>query len=122
MATPQKTTVITIDEVKKMKKYLAFGLIAAAMIVAPAAAFAGDSVSRQEINQSATAIGNGSSVNQQAKQTSIQEQRGSRPGDRQRSNQLINQDGVAIDGGRVEQRATDFNRQQQFQRKSRFRR
>ena len=105
-----------------MKKYLAFGLIAAAMIVAPATAFAGDSVSRQEINQSATAIGNGSSVNQQAKQTSIQEQRGSRPSDRQRSNQLINQDGVAIDGGRVEQRATDFNRQQQFQKNSRFRR
>lgn len=107
-----------------MKKYLAFGLIAAAMIVAPATAFAGDSsTTRQEINQSATAIGNGSSVNQQAKQTSIQEQRGSRTGDRtQRSNQLINQDGVAIDGGRVEQRATDFNRQQQFQRKSRFHR
>ena len=104
-----------------MKRNLAFGLIAAAMIVAPSTAFAGDSASRQEINQSATAIGNGSSVNQQAKQTSIQEQRGSRPGDRQRSNQLINQDGVAIDGGRVEQRATDFNRQEQI-RKSRFRR
>lgn len=107
-----------------MKKNLVFGLIAAAMIVAPTAAFAGDSsVTRQEINQTATAIGNGSSVNQQAKQTSIQEQRGSRTGNRiQRANQLINQDGVAIDGGRVEQRATDFNRQQQIQRNSRFRR
>ncbi len=105
-----------------MNKNLAFGLIAAAMIVAPTTAFAGDSASRQEINQSATAIGNGSSVSQQAKQTSIQEQRGARPGDRQRSNQLINQDGVAIDGGRVEQRATDFNRQQQFKRDFRLRR
>jgi Ni/Co efflux regulator RcnB len=111
-----------MHEVNKMKKNLVFGLIAAAMIVAPAAAKAGDSASRQEINQTATAIGNGSSVNQQAKQTSIQEQRNSRSGDRQRSNQVINQDGVAIDGGRVEQRANDFNHQQQIQRKSRFHR
>jgi hypothetical protein len=121
MATPGKLHLFTLHEVKKMKRNLAFGLIAAAMIVAPATALA-DSVSRQEINQSATAIGNGSKVDQQAKQTSIQEQRGARPGDRQRSNQLINQDGVAIDGGRVEQRASDFNRQEQVQRRFRLRR
>jgi hypothetical protein len=107
-----------------LKKNLAFGLIAAAMIVAPGAAFAGDtSVSRQEINQSAAAIGNRSTVSQEAKQTSIQSQRGYRAGNRsQRSNQVINQDGVAIDGGRVEQRATDFNRQEQIERNSRFHR
>jgi hypothetical protein len=107
-----------------LKKNFTFGLIAAAMILTPGSAFAGDqSSSLQEINQSATAIGNRSRVNQEAKQTSIQTQRGAGNGKRtQRSKQVINQNGVAIDGGKVNQRAIDFNRQEQISRHPRFHR
>lgn len=99
-----------------VKKTSTFGLLAAALIVMPTAAFA-DSSSQQELNQSATAVGYGSQVNQRANQTSTQYQ--NRPGyiyhgyGSQRSNQLINQNGVAIDGSRVDQNANQVNMQRQ---------
>ncbi|MBR8838633.1 MAG: hypothetical protein DSM106950_32690 [Stigonema ocellatum SAG 48.90 = DSM 106950] len=99
-----------------MKRTYTFGLLAAALIVMPTAAFA-ESSSQQELNQSATAIGYGSQVNQRANQRSIQYQ--NRAGyiyhgsGSQRSNQLINQNGVAIDGSRVDQNANQVNMQHQ---------
>ncbi|MCV3213734.1 hypothetical protein OGM63_09455 [Plectonema radiosum NIES-515] len=107
-----------------LKKTYAFTLLAAAMIIAPSAAFAGDSGTRQELNQSATSINN-SRVNQGASQTSYQyrsNRAGSRyggynncPGNQQSqgSNQRINQNGVAIDDSVVSQRADQTNLQRQ---------
>ncbi len=105
------------------KKTYAFSLLAAAMFIAPSAAFAGDSGTRQELNQSAAAINN-SRVDQQASQTSYQYRTngaGSRYGNKycrgnqqsQRSNQRIDQNGVAIDDSVVSQRADQRNLQRQ---------
>jgi septal ring factor EnvC (AmiA/AmiB activator) len=105
-----------------LKKTSVFSLLAAAMIIAPSAAFAGDSGTRQELNQSATSINN-SRVDQAATQTSIQ-YRNNRAGSRygsncpanqqsQRSNQRIDQNGVAINDSVVSQRANQANLQRQ---------
>lgn len=102
------------------KKYT-FALLAAAMIIAPNAAFAGDSGTRQELNQSAAAINN-SRVDQKASQTSYQyTNRGnSRYGSSCRGNQRsqgstqrINQNGAAVDDSYVSQRAEQRNVQRQ---------
>ena len=104
-----------------LKKTYAFSLLAAAMIIAPSAAFAGDSGTRQELNQSAAAINN-SRVDQQANQTSYQytNRAGSRRSNYCRGNQQsqgsyqrINQNGVAIDDSVVSQRADQRNLQRQ---------
>jgi hypothetical protein len=102
------------------KKTYTFGLLAAALIIVPTAAFAGDQGSQQELDQSATAVGSGSRVNQHADQTSIQYQ--NRPGrysgcnanQSQASSQLIHQNGLAVNGSLVDQRANQLNRQSQI--------
>ncbi len=106
-----------------LKKTSAFSLLVAAIIIAPSAAFAGDSSTRQELNQSATSINN-SRVNQGASQTSIQ-YRNNRAGSgyggyncprnqqSQRSNQRLDQNGVAINDSVVSQRADQVNLQRQ---------
>jgi len=106
-----------------LKKTYAFSLLAAAMIIAPSAAFAGDSGTRQELNQSATSINN-SRVNQGASQTSYQYRTngaGSRYGNKycqrnqpsQRSTQRLDQNGVAINDSVVSQRADQTSLQRQ---------
>ena len=106
-----------------LKKTSAFSLLVAAIIIAPSAAFAGDSGTRQELNQSATSINN-SRVDQGASQTSYQyrnNRAGSRygnyncPGNQQsqRSNQRLDQNGVAINDSVVSQRADQANLQRQ---------
>ncbi len=105
------------------KKTSVFSLLAVVMIVAPSAAFAGESSTRQELNQSGTSINN-SRVDQGASQTSIQ-YRNNRAGSRyggyncrpnqqsQRSNQRLDQNGVAINDSVVTQRANQANLQRQ---------
>jgi len=106
-----------------LKKTSAFSLLAVVMIIAPSAAFAGESSTRQELNQSGTSINN-SRVDQAASQTSIQYRTngaGSRYGNKycsgnqqsQRSNQRIDQNGVAINDSVVSQRANQTNLQRQ---------
>jgi hypothetical protein len=99
-----------------MKKTYTFGILAAALLITPTAAFA-DQGSQQELNQNASASG-GSQVNQRASQTSIQYQNrlgGSRYGSQsQGSRQLINQNGVATDGSVVNQNANQLNIQRQY--------
>jgi hypothetical protein len=101
-----------------VNKTYSFGLLAAALILVPSAAFAGDQGSQQELNQSATAVGSGSRVNQHADQTSIQYQnqagRGCNAAQSQGSAQLINQNGLAVNGSLVDQRANQLNRQTQI--------
>ncbi len=102
-------------------KISTFGLLAAALIVAPSTAFAGQGTT-QEINQEATAIGSGSRAVQNSRQISIQRQQriGPRNGrcnkdsQSQRSNQRIDQNAVAIDGSVVEQNAEQINIQRQL--------
>jgi hypothetical protein len=103
-----------------IKKTYTFGIVAAALLIAPTAAFA-DQSSQQELNQNATAVGQ-STVNQRANQTSVQYQNrfghhygGSQSQD---SRQLINQNGYASDGSLVNQNANQVNLQHQY----RFRR
>ncbi|MDF5727109.1 MAG: hypothetical protein PUP92_03510 [Rhizonema sp. PD38] len=102
-----------------MKKIYSFGLLAAAMMIAPTAAFA-NQTSQQELNQNASAVGY-SQVNQQANQVNLQQQY--RQGHHyscgwspqsQHSTQVVNQNGAAIDGSRVDQHADQSNRQIQF--------
>ncbi len=59
-----------------MKKSYTFGLLAAALIIAPTAAFAGqqDQNNTQILNQSATVGGTNNSVNQHGSQLGIQTQ------------------------------------------------
>jgi hypothetical protein len=111
-----------------MVKRYTFALLATALIIAPTAANAGEG-SRQELNQSATAIGHGSRVSQRVNQTSIQQRTGlgntfgckyRMRYQSQQSNQLANQNGVAIDGGVVEQNAEQLNIQSQIEAKHRF--
>ena len=103
-----------------VKKTSTFGLLAAALIMVPTTAFA-ESSTQQELNQSATAAGYGSRVNQRANETSIQRQ--TRVGNHygcgwdpqsQGSSQLANQNGTAFDGGHVDQRADLISRQTQI--------
>ncbi len=103
-----------------LNKAYALSLLAATLIFAPTVATA-NQVSDQEINQTGTAYGSGSRVEQDASQRSSQSQRRrgyqgdkySPDSQRQRSRQLINQDGYAEDGGRVRQRASQRSRQRQ---------
>ncbi len=101
-----------------LKKYVAFGLLAASLIISPTAVFAGDSEQGviQEVNQRATAIDG--KVTQKASQRATQSQR--RRGVRcagdfqsQRSRQRINQDGFAENDSLVDQRARQRSQQRQ---------
>ncbi len=101
-----------------MKKYVAFSLLAASLIISPTAAFAGNREQGviQEVNQRATAIDG--KVTQKASQRATQSQR--RRGYRcfgdsqsQLSRQRINQDGVAINDSLVDQRASQRSQQRQ---------
>lgn len=108
---------------KMIEKISTLGLLAAALIIVPNAAFAGQGTT-QEINQEATVIGSGSRVNQRANQVSTQRQERLRFGSRkrrcgvdtqsQRSNQRIDQSAVAIDNGVVDQNASQRNMQRQL--------
>jgi hypothetical protein len=110
-----------------IKKVSALGLLAAAFIVAPSAAFAGQGVT-QETNQQGTVIGSGSRVIQNSRQVSIQRQQRIGPRNRrcgkhsqsQRSNQRIDQNAVAVDGGIVNQNADQKNIQRQLILGSRY--
>lgn len=113
-----------------IKKISTLGLLAAAFMVVPTAAFAGQGTS-QEVNQEATAIGSGSRVIQNSRQVSIQRQqrtgrmsprnrRCGRDSQSQQSNQRIDQNAVAIDGGVVNQNADQVNIQRQLILGSRY--
>lgn len=105
-----------------IKKISTLGLLASALIIAPSAAFAGQGAN-QVTNQEATAIGTGSRVIQNSRQVSIQNQQrlgprnrrcGAKHSQSQRSNQRIDQNAVAINGGVVEQDAEQVNIQRQL--------
>lgn len=104
-----------------IRKISTLSLLAAVFIVAPNAAFAGQGTT-QETNQEATVIGSGSRVIQRANQVSMQRQERITPRSRrcaiysqsQRSNQRIDQNAVAIDGGIVDQNADQINIQRQL--------
>jgi len=101
-----------------VKKYIAFGLLAASLVISPTVAFAGNGEQEviQEVNQRATALDG--KVTQKASQRATQSQR--RRGDRcggdfqsQRSRQRINQDGFAQNDSLVDQRAAQRSQQRQ---------
>ncbi|WP_017317408.1 hypothetical protein [Mastigocladopsis repens] len=109
-----------------VRKFHTLGVLAAALIVLPTTAFA-QSTTRQEINQSGTAEGYRSQVNQSAKQRSSQ--RRDRVGSpyyngcrseygSQRADQRINQNGYAADGSLVDQNAEQQNSQRQETRRN----
>ncbi len=110
-----------------IKKISTLGLLATVFIVAPSAAFAGQGAT-QETNQEATVIGSGSRVIQKGKQVSIQRQERIGPRNRrcgtdsqsQHSNQRIDQNAVAVDGGFVNQNADQVNIQRQLILGSRY--
>lgn len=111
-----------------LKKTWTLSLLAATLILAPTVATA-NQVTDQEINQTGTALGSGSRVDQEANQKSSQRQRrrGGYSGgncsygsQRQRSRQRIDQDAYAEDGGLVRQRADQGSRQRQTIRGSRY--
>ncbi|MEC4816686.1 MAG: hypothetical protein SAK29_25975 [Scytonema sp. PMC 1069.18] len=105
-----------------VKKISALTILATALIVLPSTAFA-ESVTRQEINQSGTAEGYGSQVNQSARQRSTQrrETRGSHSNrckygsGSQYSNQYVSQAGYAVNGSRVNQNANQRSSQSQLE-------
>ncbi|MBF2017491.1 MAG: hypothetical protein IGS23_20240 [Rivularia sp. T60_A2020_040] len=110
-----------------IKKISTLGLLAAAFLIVPNAAFA-EQGTTQEANQEATVIGSGSRVIQNGRQVSIQRQERLGPGNRrcsagsqsQQSNQRIDQNAVAIDGGVVNQNADQVNIQRQLILGSRY--
>lgn len=110
-----------------IKKIFTLGLLAAAFIVAPNAAFA-EKGATQETNQEATVVGSGSRVIQNARQISIQRQerkgqsnrRCGKDSQSQQSNQRIDQNAVAVDGGIVKQNADQVNIQRQLILRSRY--
>ncbi|MGB3653248.1 MAG: hypothetical protein WBA41_18785 [Rivularia sp. (in: cyanobacteria)] len=110
-----------------IQKIFTFGLLAATLIVAPNAAFAGQGAT-QEINQEATVIGSGSRIIQNGRQVSIQRQERMGPRNRrcgtdsqsQHSNQRIDQNAVAVDSGVVDQNASQVNIQRQLLMGSRY--
>lgn len=113
-----------IRSVKMLNKTCIFSLLAFGLILAPNVASA-DQETIQEINQSGTAIGRDSRVNQRANQRSTQRQsrkgrRCSYDSQRQRSRQRIDQNAVAEDGSRVDQNADQRNDQRQRIRRGRF--
>ncbi len=110
-----------------IEKISTLGLLAAALIFVPSAAFAGQGAT-QETNQEATVIGSGSRVIQNGRQISIQRQQRIGPRNRrcgkdsqsQHSNQRIDQNAVAVDGGFVDQNADQVNIQRQLILGSRY--
>ncbi|MEA5595227.1 hypothetical protein [Rivularia sp. UHCC 0363] len=110
-----------------IKKISTLGLLAAALMIAPNAAFAGQTTT-QEANQESTVIGSGSRVIQNGRQVSIQRQDNLGPRNRrcgvdsqsQQSNQRIDQNAVAINGGVVNQNADQVNIQRQLILGSRY--
>ena len=110
-----------------IKTISSFALLAASLIIAPSVAFAGQGTT-QVVNQEATAIGSGSRVTQNARQVSIQRQERMGPRNRrcnkdsqsQQSNQRIDQNAVALDGGYVHQNANQVNIQRQLILGSRY--
>lgn len=107
-----------------LKKSYIFSLLAVSLILAPNIAFA-EQETEQIINQTGTAVGRDSEVNQRAVQRSTQRQyrkgaRCSSDSQRQHSRQRINQNGYAEYGSRVDQNAEQRNNQRQTIRKSRF--
>ncbi|NJL79878.1 MAG: hypothetical protein HC836_14625 [Richelia sp. RM2_1_2] len=110
-----------------IKKISTLGLLAAAFLIVPNAAFA-EQGTTQKANQEATVIGSGSRVIQNGRQVSIQRQEKLGPGNRrcnagsqsQQSNQRIDQNAVAIDGGVVNQNADQVNIQRQLILGSRY--
>jgi hypothetical protein len=110
-----------------IKKISTLSLLVATLIIAPSAAFAGQGTT-QETNQEATVIGSGSRVIQKGRQVSIQRQEKLGPRNRrcgtdsqsQRSNQRIDQNAVAVDGGFVDQNADQVNIQRQLILGSRY--
>ncbi|NJM70694.1 MAG: hypothetical protein HC862_10935 [Scytonema sp. RU_4_4] len=99
-----------------VKKTFTLGLLAAAVMVMPTVAFAGETVTKQEINQNASVGGENSRVNQKADQRSIQQRAGYPNSGRQNTNQRIDQNGAAIDNSTVDQYASQKSEQLQRNR------
>ncbi|MGH7998836.1 MAG: hypothetical protein ACREPR_05250 [Brasilonema sp.] len=97
-----------------VKKTFTLGLIAAAVMVMPTVAFAGET--KQEINQNASVGGENSRVNQKADQYSTQKKAGYPNSGRQNTNQRIDQNGAAIDNSVVDQYASQKSEQLQRNR------
>ncbi len=105
-----------------VKKTYTLALLAAAVMIMPTAAFAGEAVTRQEINQNAAVSGENSRVNQQAHQKSVQQRAGYRNSGSQNANQRIDQNGAAIDNSVVDQYASQNSEQRQQNIQNRGRR
>jgi hypothetical protein len=105
-----------------VKKTYSLALLAAAVMIMPTAAFAGEAVTRQEINQNAAVSGENSRVNQQAHQKSVQQRAGYPNSGRQNANQRIDQNGAAIDNSVVDQYASQNSEQRQQNIQNRGRR
>ncbi|ARV59345.1 hypothetical protein BZZ01_12535 [Nostocales cyanobacterium HT-58-2] len=105
-----------------VNKTYTLGLLAAAVMVMPTAAFAGEAVIQQEINQNAT-VGDNSRVNQKADQRATQERArvGYPNSGRQNARQQIDQNGAAFDNSVVDQLATQKSEQIQQNRQFRGR-
>lgn len=99
-----------------VKKTFTLGLLAAAVMVTPTVAFAGQPVTKQEINQNAAVGGENSRVNQAADQYSTQKKIGSPNSGRQNANQRIDQNGAAYDNSTVDQYASQRSEQVQKNR------
>lgn len=102
-----------------VKKTLTLGLLVAAVMVIPTVAFAGEAVTKQEINQNATVAGENSRVNQKADQRSMQQRAGNPNSGRQNARQRIDQNGAAIDNSVVDQYASQKSEQLQQNRQNR---
>lgn len=104
-------------------KTYTFGFLAAALIIAPTAAFAQPGQSNEQIlNQTATVYGNNNIVNQQGAQLSNQAQfkKGNSPlcnagNQSQQNSQVINQEAIVLGSGNiVGQNANQQNIQRQL--------
>ncbi|WP_414581274.1 hypothetical protein [Scytonema sp. PCC 10023] len=104
-----------------VKKTYSLALLAAAVMIMPTAAFAGEAVTRQEINQNAAVGGENSRVNQKADQRSIQQRAGYPNSGRQNANQRIDQNGAAFDNSVVDQYASQRSEQRQQNRQYKVR-
>ncbi|KAB8330201.1 hypothetical protein SD80_030815 [Scytonema tolypothrichoides VB-61278] len=102
-----------------VKKTLTLSLLVAAVMVIPTVAFAGEAVTKQEINQNATVGGVNSQVNQKAEQRSIQQRAGYPNSGRQNARQRIDQNGAALDNSSVDQYASQKSEQLQQNRQNR---
>jgi hypothetical protein len=112
-----------------MLKKVAFGILAAALVVAPGAAFAGQGQSNVQVTGQDGAAINGSTNAQSSSSTNVQQQiqkagrragyrtpyyrKGNQTPQSQRSSQRTNQSGAAIDGSVNAQDSTTRNNQSQ---------